>query len=195
MKKKITLHIIIQIALFLVLIAVDQLTKYLAVTHLKNQEPSVLIKGVLELRYLENAGAAFSIFQNRQWLFYIITAIVLLIIIFLWIRCTRSLKQYSTLTGEDFRPETLRGGILLNYILVILAAGAIGNLYDRIHLHYVIDFIYISLINFPVFNFADICVSLSAVLLVVFFLFIYKEDKNFRLFSGSKKKPDQSSGV
>ena len=69
---------------------------------------------------------------------------------------------------------------------MILAAGAIGNLIDRIRLHYVVDFIYISLINFPIFNFAYICVSVSAVLLVVFFIFIYKEDKNFAIFANKK---------
>jgi signal peptidase II len=73
---------------------------------------------------------------------------------------------------------------------MILASGAIGNLIDRIRFQYVVDFIYIRLINFPIFNFADICVSVSAVLLVVFFIFIYKDDKNFPIFS-SKKSNDE----
>lgn len=193
LKKKITLNSVIQILMFIALIAIDQLTKYLAVVNLKDKEPSVLIDGVLEFQYLENSGAAFSLFQNRQWLFYIITAIVLIVIFFLWIRGIVSQKQYSELKGDQFKKKTFSNGIFLNYILMLLAAGAVGNLYDRIVNHYVVDFIYVRLINFPIFNFADICVTISAVLLVVFFIFIYKDDPNYHLFSGFKKK-EESSG-
>ena len=189
MKKKITPSIIIQIILFFVLIAIDQWTKYLAVINLKGQEYVSLIPGVLEFKYLENNGAAFSMFQNKQWFFYIITAVVLIVIFGLWGRVVLSLKHYALLKDE-FKPKTFNNGIFLNYILMILAAGAIGNLIDRIRFQYVIDFIYIRLINFPIFNFADICVSVSAVLLVVFFIFIYKDDKNFPIFS-SKKSNDE----
>lgn len=191
MKKKIISNSIIQIILFLLLIGIDQWTKHLALVNLKGREPAVLINGVLEFRYLENAGAAFSIFQNRQWLFYIITAVVLIVIGYLWGRGIHALNQYATLKGEDFKKKTFSNGIFLNYILIILAAGAIGNLIDRIYLHYVIDFIYVSAINFPIFNFADICVTISAVLLVVFFIFIHKEDKNYHMFKDKKNKTEQ----
>ena len=79
--------------------------------------------------------------------------------------------------------------IFINYIFSVLAAGAIGNLIDRIAYGYVVDFIYFKFIDFPVFNIADICVTLSAFVLVVFFIFFYKEDKNFHLFF---KKTDKS---
>ncbi len=58
-----------------------------------------------------------------------------------------------------------------------LTAGAVGNLIDRIFRGYVIDFIYISLIHFPIFNVADICVSLSAGLLLILMLFVYRDDE------------------
>ena len=184
MKKKVTLHSCIQIIFFLILIGVDQWTKYLALIHLKGQEAVSLIPNVLEFRYLENAGAAFSMFQNKQFMFYIITAIVLIVVFGLWGRVVLSLNKYSALEGdaEKFRLKTYKNGVFLNYILMLLAAGAIGNLIDRIRLHYVIDYIYVRLINFPIFNFADICVTIAAVLIVVFFLFIYKDDKNFKIF-------------
>ncbi|MBO4834677.1 MAG: signal peptidase II, partial [Lachnospiraceae bacterium] len=70
--------------------------------------------------------------------------------------------------------------------LVILAAGAIGNLIDRIAHTYVVDFIYFRLINFPIFNFADICVTLSAIFLIIFLVFIYKDDPEFTIFSKKK---------
>ena len=187
MKKKITLHIVIQLILFVLLTAIDQFTKYLAVINLKEQDPHVLIEGTLEFRYLENSGAAFSMFQNRQWLFYVITAVIMAVLIWLYVRVSRSLYQYTGVEERCFRKKTFSQGILLNYILTLLAAGAIGNLIDRVRLQYVVDFIYFKLIDFPVFNFADICVTISAILLIVYFLFIYKEDINFPLFTDKRK--------
>lgn len=61
--------------------------------------------------------------------------------------------------------------------LVVLLAGALGNFYDRLFQGYVIDFIYFSLIDFPVFNVADIYVTLSVIVLIVMVLFVYKGDE------------------
>ena len=60
-----------------VLVLADQFTKHLAVLFLKNRPPVVLIPGILELQYLENRGAAFSMLQNRQGFFYVLTTIFL----------------------------------------------------------------------------------------------------------------------
>ena len=176
----------IQILLFLVLIAVDQLTKYWAVIKLKDQPSIPLIKNVLELRYLENNGAAFGFLQNKQWLFYVITMIVLIAIVFVFVRIIKQSNQYMQLDTEKIRAKTLKDSAILNYVLVILAAGAIGNLIDRIAHTYVVDFIYFRLINFPIFNFADICVTLSAIFLIIFLVFIYKDDPEFTIFSKKK---------
>ena len=68
-------------------------------------------------------------------------------------------------------------------MLSLIAAGAIGNMIDRIRFDYVVDFIYFVLINFPIFNVADIYVTVSTVALVVLLLFVYKEnDLNFISF-------------
>ncbi len=171
----------------ILLLATDQLTKIIAVNSLKGKESIALIDNVLELKYLENSGAAFGIFQNRQWLFYIITAIVVIIVCLLWIRVVRLSKKYINSKGDDLNRKTFSDAMFLNYILVILGAGALGNLYDRIVHSYVVDFIYIKAINFPVFNFADICVTGAALLVVIFFIFIYKEDKELPVFSGRSK--------
>lgn len=148
-------------ALFLVVLLVflDQLTKYLAVHHLMNNSDVVLIPGVLQLHYLENTGAAFSLLQGRQLLFAVITPILLLFLVYSVIRMPQE-KKYS----------------LLNYIVVIVIAGAIGNYIDRILNNYVVDFIYFSLINFPVFNVADIYVTCSVFILAYLILFYYKEE-------------------
>ncbi len=75
----------------------------------------------------------------------------------------------------------------LHITLVFIASGAIGNLIDRIRNDYVVDFLYFSLIDFPIFNVADIYVTLSSVFLVILLLFVYKEtDLEFLSFRTKK---------
>ena len=187
-KKIIHQNIIIQVILFFVLLAIDQLTKYLAVAGLKDKPAVVLISNVLELRYLENNGAAFGFLQNKQWLFYVITVIVLAVIIYFWVRIIRQSKRYVSLDADKIKKKTFLDRSFLNYVLVFLAAGAVGNLIDRIAHSYVVDFIYFRFINFPIFNFADICVTCSAIVLVIFFIFVYKDDPEFNLMGGKKNE-------
>ena len=75
----------------------------------------------------------------------------------------------------------------MHILLVLIASGAIGNMIDRIRLEYVVDFFYFVLINFPIFNMADIYVSVACVLLAVIMLFVYKdEDLDFLSFRTKK---------
>ena len=75
----------------------------------------------------------------------------------------------------------------LHITLVFIASGAIGNLIDRIRYDYVVDFLYFSLIDFPIFNVADIYVTLSSIILVILLLFVYKEtDLEFLSFRTKK---------
>lgn len=180
--KKANMNIVIQIVLFFILIAIDQLTKYLAASFLKNDNSLTIIKDVLDFEYLENYGAAFGSMQNMQWLFYILTGVVLIAIAFVFIKNSIMSKQYSKFNDEKFNSQIFNNRIFLNYLLITLGAGAVGNLIDRIVHKYVIDFIYFKLIDFWIFNFADICVTISAILLIIYFLFIYKEDKNYVIF-------------
>lgn len=64
---------------------------------------------------------------------------------------------------------------LMNVSGVLIVAGGVGNLIDRIANGYVVDFLYFRLINFPIFNFADCCVVVGAALLLIFFFFFYEE--------------------
>ena len=98
-------------------IAVDQYTKYLAITHLQGN-PISIIDGVFELRYLENRGAAFGLLQNQQAFFLIIGCITLTFIIYLYIRL----------------PQTKRF-LLLRICMISITSGAIGNMIDRIRFH------------------------------------------------------------
>lgn len=138
----------------------DQFTKQMAVAHLKGQQPIPLIRGVLELRYLENRGAAFGVLQNQKVFFVVMTCLIVAFLLYaLW----RMPDQ------KKYRLLHVMGGILM--------AGALGNFADRIRLDYVVDFIYISLIDFPIFNVADMYVSFMCVLgLIIVFRGHYKEE-------------------
>lgn len=154
-------------------VALDQYTKYLAVTHLKNN-PIPLIDGVFELRYLENRGAAFGLLQNQQMFFLIVGSITLILIAYLYIRM----------------PQT-KHFLLLRICMVSITAGAIGNMIDRIRLQYVVDFFYFKLIDFPIFNVADIFATVATCGLIILLLFYYKEediDILFQLFRTEHKK-------
>ena len=154
-----------------ILIFLDQFTKYLAVQHLKDQMPVVLWKNVLELSYLENRGAAFGIFQGKRVIFLIITIIILLFLAYCFWRIPYT-RKYATLRG----------------VLVLIAAGAVGNFIDRMYNGYVVDFFYFKVINFPIFNVADIYVTCSAIFLAVLLIFCYKEEDLNQLLKSLKGK-------
>lgn len=143
------------ITLFLIAIILDQITKILAINHLKDSNSIVLVKNWLNLTYLENSGAAWGMFQDATLIFAILTIIICFGISYYLIKNNNSLDIYMKLP------------------LVMIMAGAVGNLIDRLRLGYVVDFIFTplgGLYNFPVFNFADIYVSVSAIFLMIYVL-------------------------
>ena len=160
------------VILMIFLIVIDQITKYFAVLNLKGVSSWVLWDGVFELHYLENRGAAFGILQDQKMIFILIAVVVLAVIFYVLFKAPYQ-KMYSK----------------LHISLILIAAGAIGNLIDRVRLGYVVDFFYFSLINFPVFNVADIYVTVSSFYLVILLLFVYKEsDFEFLAFKTKKNK-------
>ena len=159
------------ILLFALLVALDQYSKIIAAASLKGTTPFVLIRGVLELRYLENHGAAFGIMQNGRIFFTVVAVVVLALIVAVLHRAPKNRR---------FLPFRL--------CLVFLAAGAVGNLIDRILFGYVRDFIYFSLINFPIFNVADIYVTVCTFLLVILLVFVYKDEELSFLSLSSRKE-------
>ena len=78
--------------------------------------------------------------------------------------------------------------IVLRFLMVFIAAGAVGNMIDRVFLGYVRDFLYFSLIDFPIFNVADIYVTCATILLILLLLFYYKEEDDFAFLSPGGKK-------
>ena len=193
-------------------VAIDQISKFIITKVFPEPNPDeniVLIKGVLEFTYIRNSGASFGIFQDRMFLFYIVTIAVLIVIAFFMVRINISLRRYYKLcegSPELYKKRTNRGMIYLGYILCALAAGALGNFIDRVRLGYVVDFIDVLIFktpsfdggfhleSFPIFNVADIFVTVSAVLLLIFII-VFKEDKNFSLFKNKNKKTKQKTAA
>lgn len=157
MKKSVSLFI--QALAVVLLVVLDQITKAAAVAGLKVQPSFILIPGVFELQYVENRGAAFGVLENQRWFFLMIVAIVLVFLIWIFIRMPET---------SHYKPLRILG--------IFVAAGAIGNMIDRAVLGYVVDFFYFSLIDFPVFNVADIYVTVSMFFFIILILTLYKDD-------------------
>lgn len=164
------LVLLIDIAAMAALIFLDQYTKNQAVLRLKNKPAFSIINGILEFNYLENTGAAFGMLQNQRTFFIFVEVIVLAVIAYILYK-TPNRKKYT----------------LMHILLSLIAAGAIGNMIDRVRLNYVVDFIYIVIINFPIFNLADIYVTVATAIMILALLFYYKEkDLNFIGFNQKK---------
>lgn len=141
------------------LIFFDQYTKSWAVIRLKDKPAYNLINGILELNYLENKGAAFGMLPNQK-VFFVFVAIVII-----------SVVCYVLYQMPDSRKYTS-----LHVLFSLIIAGAIGNMIDRVRYDYVVDFIYLVRLNFPIFNVADIYATVSAITLIFLLLFVYKEN-------------------
>lgn len=153
-----------------IMVAVDQISKYFAVINLKGRENAVWIKNVFELEYVENDGAAFSSFSGKQGFLLVVTIAVMLFVIFEFVRIPDG-KRYAWLR--------------IDFLMIV--AGALGNMIDRIRQGYVVDFFYFVPINFPRFNVADIYVTLAMPLLIILLFFVYKDNETEFLFKFRKK--------
>ena len=142
-----------------VLALVDQLLKLLVKAELAPIGELPLLDGVLHLTYVENRGMAFGMMQGQKWLLIWVTALVLLVLI------------AGIIMGKIRKPATL-------FTTAVIIGGGIGNLIDRVYRGYVVDYIDVRIINFAVFNFADICVTCgTAVLLMILFVEMLREGK------------------
>ena len=136
------------------MVFLDQWSKQAALSFLKGKADRILIPGLLELTYVENAGMAFGLMEGAFWLFITISLLAIILILY----------YYFTL------PES-RAFHVAGAGMILLMAGTWGNLTDRIRLGYVIDLINFIPFSFPVFNIADCCVVTGTGLLVIWLLF------------------------
>lgn len=168
MKKQIRIYIYI-----IGLILIDQLSKVWALSALRGTEGIVVIPNVFELSYLENRGAAFGILQDHQIFFVLITVAAAVILTWIYRRIPQT-KKYIPLR--------------ISYALIM--AGAFGNLIDRVFRGYVVDFFYFKWIDFPVFNVADIYVTVTMILLLILILFSIR--KKILIFLTGKENMDET---
>lgn len=142
-----------------VLVAIDQIIKLLAIEYLEPIGSLPLIDGFIQLSYVENTGAAFGSFKGQTGLLSGFTLVVIVAgLVYL-------------LSGK------LKMGVEYVCVTLMLAGGA-GNLVDRVFRGFVVDYIEPLFIDFAIFNFADILVTCSAVVLVIWMFYgIYKEAK------------------
>lgn len=142
------------------LIVIDQVSKFLAIVKLAPIENITVIPGILDFTFVKNYGAAFGILQGQRWFFVIITIVILGgILVAFW----KLPKQREF----DY----------VRWTLLVLAAGAVGNLIDRFFRGYVVDFFEFTFISYPVFNVADIYVVVGTAILAFLLIFIVKDEK------------------
>lgn len=166
------------VAIFsIILIIIDQFTKFLAATYLANEDSVVLIDNFLRLYYIENRGAAFGILQGFRSLFAVITvAVLIILIVFLF-------KNYNKVPFI----------YLLSFSLLI--GGTIGNFIDRIRLHYVIDFISMRFFgyDFAIFNFADVFIVVGTILISIGILL--HDNKRWFMYQNTFNVDKESVGL
>lgn len=141
----------------LLMIAADIVTKVLTVENMPLGSSIPLWDGVFHLTHIRNTGAAFSILSGQRFFLIALPLIVVLAVI-----------AYVIIK----KPKNK----ILLLSLSMIVSGGIGNLIDRIRLGYVVDFLDFRLINFPVFNVADIWVTLGAAVFIALLLFSKEGD-------------------
>ena len=151
MKRKVTVPIVI-----VALIALDQWVKFEIVKNIQLGEVKPFLPKILSLTYLRNTGAAFSILENQQWLFAVITLVVIGAAI--W-----------------YLSKHIKGSVWLLSSLSLIIAGGIGNFIDRMRQGFVVDMFQLDFINFAIFNVADSYLTIGVMVLVVMML---KEEDN-----------------
>ena len=147
------------------LAAIDQLIKFFAVTWLQDAGTVTLIPGLIDLVYVENTGAAWGLFAGNTWLLVGVTSLAIIAaVVFLLMKKVQS--------------------PFLIWMISFFIGGGVGNLIDRIFRvdaagnHFVVDYLNFSFIDFPVFNFADCCVVIGMIAIVIYILFFDgKKDK------------------
>ncbi len=156
-------------------VILDQWTKLLAVRDLMPIGSTVLLDGILGLRYVENTGAAFGMLKGQRWFFIILSTAAIIAISIYLVKCRKTVPP------------------LLGVSLAMIVGGGIGNQIDRIANGYVVDFLEFLFMDFAIFNVADCFVTVGAFLVIFDLLFIDRHylleetDVHKKLLDGTKK--------
>lgn len=142
----------------ILLIIIDQISKWLIVQNFDLYEGKVLIPGFFSLFYIQNKGAAWGIFEGKMIFFYIITVLVV---------------GYLVYTFHKYPIKSK----LVGYSFSLILAGAIGNFIDRLLNGFVVDMFRLDFINFPIFNVADVCLTIGVALMIIHVLFFEENEE------------------
>lgn len=170
MKQSAKKNLVLGIFIILVLTLTDQLVKYFVQANMRVGETKALINDVFHITYVQNTGAAWSSFSGKIVFLLVITSILLILMIYAYIKLLVANKC-----------KLLRIGGLF------LISGACGNLIDRIARGYVVDMFDFRIINFPVFNVADIYVTCSIIFIIILFIFVIDEKELEAVFKPRNK--------
>ena len=142
----------VQMISVVLLAAIDQLIKYAVLENLKPLGSVKVIDGFLAWTYAENTGAAFSIFTGNTVFLSVFTAVAIL-------------------AGCGYLVFSKKHHVIYDICIPLLIAGGLGNLIDRIALGFVVDYIQVLFVDFPIFNFADCLVTCSDIALIVYLIY------------------------
>ncbi len=170
---------IIWLAVIIVTVFLDQLTKYLTILHLKPIDTLPIIEDVVHLTYVENTGAAFGMMKDARWVFMVTSTVAIIGIL--------GYMVYRTCIKKEKMPwmEALS--------LSLIVGGGIGNMIDRTMLGYVVDMIDFRLINFAVFNVADSFVCIGAGLMILYLIILTV--KEFKAEKAAKLAPADGAEI
>ncbi len=140
------------------LVLLDQVVKYLVKTNIPLGGAVSFLPGILGLTHIHNTGAAFSMLSGARWFFVLLT--VAFVVFGMWV----------LLTGRLRHP-------LGKWSWVLVLAGAIGNLIDRVLYGYVVDMFEVQFMHFAIFNVADIFVVVGGILFCIYYLFLHDKQK------------------
>lgn len=149
---------IIALSISIILIVLDYIIKLWALNSLSLMDEIKVVSDWIVLSYVENRGAAFGMFQGQSWLLVGITSVAI-------IGCIVAIVL-----------KFIKDKWIV-YSLSLIIAGGIGNLIDRVFRGFVVDYIYVKIIDFPVFNLADICVCVGCFALVFYIAFFDKTNR------------------
>lgn len=156
-------------------IIADQITKYIVVQNIELYETVPFINGFMSFYHTRNTGAAFSMLSEHRWVFMVFSFLSMGLIVYLLV------KEY-------------RRHMLLNIALSMVLGGGIGNMIDRVRLGYVVDFFHTDFMNFAVFNVADCFITVGAVLLGIYVIFLEaKVEKRIQAEKAKEKATDETA--
>ena len=182
MKKPTWMTYLLFSELFVVLVFIDQFTKDLIVKSFALGQKDPIINGFFSFMYVRNTGSAFSMFSEKSWGITFLSTISTIAFVLLIVLAFFVLARFRSRR--------------LSICLLFLCAGTLGNLIDRIRLKYVVDFICFDFgsYTFPIFNVADIYVTLSCIAIAVLLLFNEKFIPEIP-FNPTKDEPQKESGL